>query len=256
MKIENEVLGVLGRSEFTDGGTKLRLPGQLDRKLYLKTNKVIEALGGKWERKTQSHVFGKDAAAELATALEEGSVDVPKDEWDFYETPPQVIERMIIESRLQSGARCLEPSAGTGNIIRTLHRYECEVVAVEANIKMAELLMECVKEENLYTRDFLSLSPEDLGEKFDFIFMNPPFSKSQDVDHVLHALTFLRPGANRQLVAVMSAGIKFRETGKYKKLRQVIEDRGGEIQDLPPGSFKSSGTMVNTVIVIIPGARA
>ncbi|HEY2455173.1 MAG TPA: hypothetical protein VGI71_21645 [Scandinavium sp.] len=33
----------------------------------------------------------------------------------------------------------------------------------------------------------------------------------------------------------------------------LIEDRGGHIEELPEGAFKSSGTMVNTVVVVIPG---
>ena len=38
----------------------------------------------------------------------------------------------------------------------------------------------------------------------------------------------------------------------YKKFaRERIEEMGGTIEDLPPESFKASGTGVNTVLVTI-----
>lgn len=34
--------------------------------------------------------------------------------------------------------------------------------------------------------------------------------------------------------------------------RDLVEEKGGSTEPLPEASFKSSGTMVNTVIVVIP----
>ena len=42
----------------------------------------------------------------------------------------------------------------------------------------------------------------------------------------------------------------------YEKTNKVLEAAGGEIEALPDGAFKQSGTMVNTVVVTIPGDSA
>jgi hypothetical protein len=50
----------------------------------------------------------------------------------------------------------------------------------------------------------------------------------------------------------MGAGVVFRENKLAVEFRALVEDRGGSIEALPEGSFKESGTMVNTVVVTIP----
>ena len=71
-----------------------------------------------------------------------------------------------------------------------------------------------------------------------------------DIHHVTHALKFLKPGG--KLVSVMSASVIFRENKLTKEFRDLVESRGGFFEKLPDGSFKESGTMVRTVIVVIP----
>ena len=55
MNISNEVLAVLSNAAMD--GKNLKLTGQLDRALYVATNKVLELAGGKWNRKAQGHIF-------------------------------------------------------------------------------------------------------------------------------------------------------------------------------------------------------
>ena len=58
-KIPENVLNVLG--ECRADGNLLYLPSvQLDRKTYTEVNKVLENMGGKWNRKTKAHVFAED----------------------------------------------------------------------------------------------------------------------------------------------------------------------------------------------------
>src|SRR5204862_5173800 len=49
------ILAVLQAAYFE--GDKIVLPTQLERKTYLDTNKVLERIGGKWNRKQKGHVF-------------------------------------------------------------------------------------------------------------------------------------------------------------------------------------------------------
>jgi hypothetical protein len=77
--------------------------------------------------------------------------------------------------------------------------------------------------------------------------MNPPFDRERDIDHVLHALGFLKPDGC--LVAIMSAGTEFRETRKSIAFRELVDRMNGIWWDLPAGSFASVGTYVNTRIL-------
>ena len=77
--------------------------------------------------------------------------------------------------------------------------------------------------------------------------MNPPFADQADIDHVTHALSFLKPGG--KLVAIMSAGVTFREDRKASDFRALIWGMGGTMNELPEDSFKQSGTNVRTVLV-------
>jgi hypothetical protein len=100
-------------------------------------------------------------------------------------------------------------------------------------------------------KDFTGEDMREFGRAFrpDVVLMNPPFSKGQDVKHVTHALGFLKPGG--RLVAIMGAGVTFRQDKRTNEFRELVQAMGGTIERLPEGSFKSSGTMVNTVIVVI-----
>jgi len=52
MQVATDVLAVLSRAEMS--GNALKIAEQLDRNMYQRTNKVLEAAGGKWNRKAQA----------------------------------------------------------------------------------------------------------------------------------------------------------------------------------------------------------
>jgi hypothetical protein len=79
--------------------------------------------------------------------------------------------------------------------------------------------------------------------------MNPPFIRLSEIDHILHAWKCLAPGG--WLVSVASGGIRFRRDKKAIGFREFIALHGGRVLDLPEGSFKDSGTMVNCVLVAL-----
>jgi hypothetical protein len=56
MKISNDVANVLANSCVEENRLFLP-PEQLDRKLYVSVNKVLEAIGGKWNRREKAHLF-------------------------------------------------------------------------------------------------------------------------------------------------------------------------------------------------------
>ena len=78
--------------------------------------------------------------------------------------------------------------------------------------------------------------------------MNPPFENHQDIQHVEHAYSLLKPGG--RLVSIMSPAFTFQTTRAPAAFRKLAE-RLGRWEELPVGSFKDSGTRVQTVLVVL-----
>ncbi|MFE7233979.1 methyltransferase [Streptomyces sp. NPDC057596] len=248
MKVSTDVLQVLDRAQ-TDG-PRLVLTGTLDRKLYLDTAKVLEAAGGKWSRKERAHLFGGDAADAIEPILLTGEIVSAKQLHGYFPTPDPVVRQVIDLARIEPGMRVLEPSAGRGALALAAVRAGAVVDCVEIQPEHANALA-AERERNItvLTTDFLTTSPKPA---YDRVVMNPPFAKGADITHVKHAWEALKPGG--QLVAVMSAGVTFRQTSSAVAFRSRLEALGGELHPLPEGAFKESGTGVNTVIAVIPKA--
>jgi ABC-type branched-subunit amino acid transport system substrate-binding protein len=77
--------------------------------------------------------------------------------------------------------------------------------------------------------------------------MNPPFDRERDIDHVMHAMKFLKDDG--MLIAIMSAHTEFAQSKKAVAFREYIERLHGDFRDNPAGSFSSVGTNVNTIVL-------
>lgn len=250
MRINNEVLAVLSRCE-TDGQA-LTLPGQLERRDYVAVNKVIEAAGGKWNRKAGAHLFADPAEPIIETILLTGEVVSRKQELQFFETPPEVVGQMLAMAEVCRDDVALEPSAGRGAIASALAQCALAVDCVEIDERNAEAIRAAGYARGLWLTDFLTMDPDPV---YDVIIMNPPFARQQDIAHVMHALEFLHP-AGGLLVSVMSLGTTFRQNRVTQDFQALVKGRGGEFTPLPDDAFKASGTGVKTVIVTIPAGGA
>lgn len=246
MRVEQDVLEVLDRA--TISGATLILNGQLDRKLYERTNKVLELAGGKWDRKTRTHVFPRPADEATEPILLTGEVSNLKQDLQAFFTPEAAAVRVMELAGVGRGMSVLEPSAGEGALARLVRDAGADVRCVEISPTLCEELRFAVDPETVCA-DFMRTDVVELSGPFDAVVMNPPFSKQQDARHVLHAYQMLKPGGG--LVAIMSAAVTFRDTSLYREVRSLILNRGGSLEHLPQGSFKEAGTMVNTVIVRI-----
>ncbi len=167
---------------------------------------------------------------------------------ELFVTPPELAERMVNEADIKPGNRVLEPSAGTGNLITAIYRNNntnnITVQAVEINQGLADTMAKRFPTAKIYHGDFLELNG-DLG-LFEKIIMNPPFSA--DIEHVLHAYEHLTNGG--RLIAIMSEGVFFRQDKKATAFREFLDEHGTS-EKLPSDTFKTSGTMCNTRLVII-----
>lgn len=246
MRVDNEVLAVLSLANVC--GNAVTLVGQLDRKLYERTNKVLEAAGGAWNRKAKAHLFEGDALDRIEQIILTGDIDVPKDDFEFFPTPPAVVARLLELARIDHCMRILEPSAGRGAIAIPCVEAGGHVDCYEMMAANFALLSKDDRLGEVHHGDFLLAEPRS---EYDRVIMNPPFSRQTDIQHVLHALKFLKPGG--LLVSVMSASVGFRENKLTADFRGLVAQRGGFLEPLPEHSFKSSGTRVGTLIAVIPG---
>jgi hypothetical protein len=246
--IPEEVLTVLSTVEIS--GNEVKITAQLDRKLYLAVNKVLDRIGGKWNKQAKAHVFDGDPTDRLDAVINTG-VLMPKVKTGYFPTPAPIVDRMIELADTSINYWILEPSAGQGHIAdkicekvgcspKTL--FVCETLP--ANIKVLESKGYCPRGE------FIEFATNGFGKDWHFncIIMNPPFERQQDIDHVTAAYCLLAPGGI--LVTIMSAGVLFRGNKKTVEFRgNIMEPHGTYLESLPAGSFKESGTMVNTIIL-------
>lgn len=248
MKIDDDALTVLSTMRV-EGRVAYIIEGALARPLYLATNKALEALGGKWDRRTKGHVFPDDPTALLDAAIVAGKVTTAED-MGYFPTPPEIVKMVIEVAQVRAGMKVLEPSAGGGAILRSLPE-DCWAMAVEIDGTRASRLAHEAAESNrrwtVVAGDFLGMEPGE--ETFDAVAMNPPFSRRQDIAHVRHAFKFLRAGG--RLAAIMSAGVGFRQDRLATEFRAWVADHDGEIERLPVDAFKPSGTAVRTVLVTV-----
>jgi phospholipid N-methyltransferase len=162
----------------------------------------------------------------------------------LFPTPPELAERMakIVQDstgRVRNKQSVLEPSAGTGNLVRACLTLGMNVTAVEINGALhSELSRLFGSLMSIYGADFLSLTPEDVTEApFDAVVMNPPFADGQDIRHIEHARKFIRPGG--VVIALCANGPR-----QEKALRPFARSW----EELPEGTFSEQGTNVRVVL--------
>lgn len=255
MQVSANILEIIRNS--TTEGPRLMLPGvQLDRKTYVAVNEALTLAGGRWVSKQKAHVFDGDAAEAIADLLDTGEILDPK-EFGYFPTPPEVVELMISHADIGPGLTYLEPSAGKGAIALALcdlepERIECfELLSDNANDCEAALRghPSIGKDPGRFAvivGDFLGVEPENV---FDRVMMNPPFAKQADARHIDHAWRFLRPGG--VLVSIVPTGFLTRSFQPTRALLDELQDAGMRYFHLPDGSFKGSGTAVNTAMIVV-----
>lgn len=258
MKVSTDVLAVLERCTF--GDTCVFLPtdnGPLDRKLYVATDKVLKACGGKWNRGAKAHVFDSSARDRVELVLTTGEVQTSSD-IGFFPTPDPLAVQLVEMAGVKRGHRVLEPSAGTGNIVLAIQDAGGIVTAVERDgghrVHLAQFVLKGHDVLVPECADFMLFSLRGTGTpsrpsfKFDAVVMNPPFCKvglGDHLDHVRHAHSMLKPGG--VLVSVLPTGVTFREDRRHREFREWVLERG-TIEKLPEDSFRESGTSVRTCV--------
>lgn len=172
---------------------------------------------------------------------------LPAKKLSFYATPDKVCDHLLGDIHLQPGETVLEPSAGTGNIVKRLLAKGVTVHAIEIDPERASVLRGIKHPRLTVSNDnFLTTTPRPV---YDYVVMNPPFYGTHWMEHVMHAFDFLKERGT--LVAVLPVTAEIGETSKHETFRKWATEHGGlyPFRDLPPESFAESGTRVNTVIL-------
>lgn len=178
----------------------------------------------------------------------------------LFPTPPEMAARMT--AGVQPGDSVLEPSAGTGAILRALPRG-VEVTAVELSHELIESLLTSwalaprigavADSRRVMRADFLDCSPtrgpggiirHRLG-LFDWVIANPPFTRDQDVRHIRHMWDFVKPGG--RLITLAGMGWTFGQRKACQEFRDWLDDIDAEREEIPRGTF--AGTDVATVLL-------
>ncbi|WP_199570558.1 rRNA adenine N-6-methyltransferase family protein [Streptomyces murinus] len=250
MRFPTDVLTVLTDPRTVIRDDQVSIPFELDRVVYEQVNTVLKEMGGRWDgrKAVRAHVFAYRIEEFMRQCLAAGEYPSRYDQ-GWYATPPALVTQIVDAAGIRAGDTVLEPSAGAGAMTADIASRGGVVDAVEFDERRAAVLRAQGDCRKVMQTDFLGLDPLDWEEGYDRIVMNPPFNNG--LDHILHAVGFMKDDGH--LVAVMSSGLMWWSDRKTVEFREVVEEVGGEIAELPEDSFAVSGTNVRTCMVWLPG---
>ena len=179
----------------------------------------------------------------LADAYEEKpteraqSTAVSKD-LQFYHTPEKAVSFLLRDIYIRDEDVILEPSAGEGHIIDGIMKEnnKATVHGIEVDYDRTQKCKE--KGYKVACHNFLDVNAKPVYDK---VIMNPPFYGKHYAKHIEHALKFLKDDGVLFAILPITAKTDHGLLDKYKP----------SWYDLPVGSFKESGTNINTTVVKI-----
>ncbi|MEV6256730.1 class I SAM-dependent methyltransferase [Nocardia sp. NPDC051929] len=238
-------------------GNNLFLSQQLSQADYRKINRVIESMGGKWNRRAQAHIFPDDPTETIAAAVARGTTpNTDRKVLEAYFATPEQLARHIVAGEhsgiaaLAPGAHVLEPSAGDGALVRAIlaTNPNVQVTAVEPDRERAAAIAYDPRV-TIVVASFeefaATATPGYAG-----VVMNPPFAlpgrPTVWMDHLYTAWDLLDDGG--QLLALAPNNYTYRTDRDHRAMREFITDHGG-YETVPAGAFTTSGTEVDTVLL-------
>ncbi len=123
-------------------------------------------------------------------------------------TPAPVCDRLVMLAEISNRDYILEPSAGTGAILRAIRDTApgpC-VMRWKSTAGWFGICGKILTVSGVQCGDFMEWQPVQYYSR---VIMNPPFSHGQDIRHILRAFSLLRPGG--VLVAVCLNGPRQQE---------------------------------------------
>jgi len=250
MKITDNIKNILEQGKFEENIYKLP-DVQLDRKDYKEVNDILMTLGWKWKTRVW-HIFSweqEELEEALFEVLENGETETLteiKKRFQYYPTPSKLARELVELAEIKEDDNILEPSAGQGAIVDEILKEEYwRLTLIELDKKNVDILKEKYTEIKgwIFVWDFLEDS-WDIN-MYNKILLNPPFSKNQDVKHILKAYSLLADWW--RIVAIAASNI----LNKTTKLHEELKALNPEQLEVEEWAFKDSWTMINTCILVI-----
>jgi predicted RNA methylase len=238
----------------------LQFNKQLERDDYARVDDVLSRLRGKWNKRANAHLFPFDPTGPLSQILE--SMILPdKNPTAFFPTPAKALDAMFslvddIAFRcadVERSVRVLEPSGGIGGIADFICS-KTEHVQIDI-VEILPVNQELLKSKGYtpFCMDFMDFEIPTDENKYDYVFMNPPFSLKGDktayITHINHALKMLKPSG--ELVAIVPLGWITNDNKKELGFRNLVASHGNHICTLEKGTFKESGTNIETRVITL-----
>ncbi len=245
MQTKQEVL-----QACTVEGMTVKLPSvQLERKLYQDVAKSLQLIGGKWQGgKVMAFVFPQNPA-DLLNQISSGDKRNIKKEFQFFATPSHLATKLVDYANIDSpDLMILEPSAGQGAIVKAILDKEPDSIVHGFELMdINRTFLDKIKDFVLLGNDFLK-EPKAY-QQFDRIIANPPFSKNQDIDHIIQMYLCCKKGG--RIVTIAGRHWQIGQERKCQQFREWLNEIGAQVIDIEAGEFKESGTAISTVIIII-----
>jgi len=221
-------------------------PYDLDRKLYQDVAKNLELIGGKWNRRERGFLFNEDPT-HLLNQISKGEKRNIKKEFQFYGTPDTLADQLVTLAGIEQYDNVLEPSAGQGAIIKAIHRQHPDTLVHYFELmSLNRTFLERLPNTEFVKDNFLGVKMPGLFHK---IIANPPFSKNQDIDHILKMYDCLVMGG--RIVTIASKHWQYASGKKEQAFKEWLNYLNADIIEVPAGEFKESGTNIPTCILVI-----
>ncbi len=161
---------------------------------------------------------------------------------DFYPTPQPVIDQLLSSIDLH-GKIVLEPSCGSGNLVKAIQQAGAkEVLGCENEPQLVKIAQSYCK---IVERNFLDLTSDKVSH-IDAILMNPPFSNG--AQHILHAYKIAPDGC--QVIALCNLETIKNPYTKTREELKTLVDTYGQFSDLGE-CFTTAERKTNVQVALI-----
>ncbi|UAN43881.1 DUF4942 domain-containing protein [Serratia sp. JSRIV001] len=176
-----------------------------DKAIRGQAGKILETIGGVLikagpNKNINIWEFDYDPSRVLGEIIASGCIP-DQQSHQFYPTPESLADWAVSEAEIQPGDKCLEPSAGTGNLAVLMpadQTYCVEISALHCHVLEAKGL-------TVEQTDFIKWA-ETTNMRFDKVVMNPPFSEGRAKAHLVAAANLVKPGG--RVVAILPASMR------------------------------------------------
>ncbi len=234
--------------QSTVNGNIVKLPEvQLDRAIYMDVAKSLNLIGGKWKGgKVAGFVFNEDPT-DLLSQIAGGEKRNIKKEVQFFGTPDKLADYVISLADIKKHHSFCEPEAGQGALVKAILRQIPDaIIDCYEILPLNQSFLKKIPNVSIKGSDFLNHNNNIF---YDRIIANPPFSKNQDIDHVMEMYKWLKPGG--RITSVASKHWQFSKNKKELSFKNWLNEINAEIIEVEAGEFKESGTSIATCIIII-----